>query len=92
MANATDSIARAVHGMNPQRLINAVVLERVYNTLYWKKECFALNAALVVDRAVELNYIAGTYNERVMNKRFRQMESEISVKICFAALLTQKPI
>lgn len=60
MANRTDTLARAIHGTNPQRLLNAPVMERVYDTVYWKKDCFGLNAALLVDRAVDLKYIAGT--------------------------------
>lgn len=35
--------------------------DRITDSLYWKEQCFGLNAATLCDRAVELNYIGGTY-------------------------------
>lgn len=34
---------------------------KVYNSQYWKEHCFALTAESLVDRAVELRYVCGTY-------------------------------
>ncbi|BGP38532.1 hypothetical protein JCM10450v2_002481 [Rhodotorula kratochvilovae] len=61
MANTTRAGALSIHGTNPQYLVPTVIRQRVYDTLYWKEHCFALNSATVIDRAVELNAVGGTY-------------------------------
>ena len=58
MANSTLKAARAIHGSNPQAslkrcsvlsfgliiqfLIEKVIRARIYDSLYWKEQCFAL--------------------------------------------------
>ncbi|KWU44174.1 PRP38-domain-containing protein, partial [Rhodotorula sp. JG-1b] len=61
MANTTRAGALSIHGTNPQYLVPTVIRKRVYDTLYWKEKCFALNAATIIDRAVELEAVGGTY-------------------------------
>ncbi|GAA5976679.1 hypothetical protein JCM11641_005659 [Rhodosporidiobolus odoratus] len=61
MANTTRAGALSVHGTNPQYLVPTVIRQRVYDTMYWKEHCFALNSATIIDRAVELNHVGGTY-------------------------------
>eukprot|EP01023_Acetabularia_acetabulum_P023914 TRINITY_DN23240_c0_g1_i3.p1 TRINITY_DN23240_c0_g1~~TRINITY_DN23240_c0_g1_i3.p1 ORF type:complete len:327 (-),score=50.09 TRINITY_DN23240_c0_g1_i3:189-1139(-) len=60
MANKTDPEAISVRGTNPQNLVEKIVREKIYNTVYWKKDCFGLNAETLVDRAVELKAVGGT--------------------------------
>jgi hypothetical protein len=62
MANATDPNARTVHGTNPQYLIEKIVRTRVYASRFWKEHCFGLTAASLVDRALRLDYLGGTYS------------------------------
>jgi pre-mRNA-splicing factor 38A len=61
MTNRTDSSAKQIHGMNPQFLLETILRNKIYNTLYWKEKCFGLNSETIIDRAVELKYIGGTY-------------------------------
>jgi pre-mRNA-splicing factor 38A len=61
MANATDPNARTVHGTNPQYLIEKIVRTRVYASRYWKEHCFGLTAETLIDKALKLDYIGGTY-------------------------------
>lgn len=61
MANATDPLARSVHGTDPQYLIDKITRTKIYDTMYWKDKCFGLNAESILDRAVELNAVGGTY-------------------------------
>ncbi|SHO79427.1 Uncharacterized protein MSYG_3776 [Malassezia sympodialis ATCC 42132] len=61
MANTTAHDALAIHGTNPQFLVERVIRTRIYDSTYWKQDCFALNAASLVDKAVELTYVGGTY-------------------------------
>ena len=43
MANRTMKYARTVKGTNPQYLVEKIIRTRVYDSRYWKEECFALN-------------------------------------------------
>ncbi|GAA5825335.1 hypothetical protein JCM5353_005624 [Sporobolomyces roseus] len=61
MANTTRAGALSIHGTNPQYLVPTVIRQRVYDTLYWKEHCFALDAATVIDKTVELTHVGGTY-------------------------------
>lgn len=51
-----------MHGTNPQFLIDKIIRLKIYNDAYFKEKCFALTAETLVDRAIELKYIAGTYS------------------------------
>lgn len=71
MANRTVKDAHTLHGTNPQYLIEKIIRSRIYECQFWKEHCFALtckaallvslSAELLVDKAVELKYIGGTY-------------------------------
>ncbi|KAI9319751.1 Pre-mRNA-splicing factor 38, partial [Dichotomocladium elegans] len=50
-----------IHGKNPQHLIEKIIRERIYESLYWKEHCFGLSAATLMDKAVNLTYIGGLY-------------------------------
>ena len=38
-----------------------MIRARIYDSPYWKEHCFALNSATLIDRAIALDYIGGTY-------------------------------
>lgn len=59
MANRTVKDAHTIRGTNPQYLVEKIIRSRVYECKYWKEECFALTAELLVDKAMELKYIGG---------------------------------
>lgn len=61
MANRTDPRAQQVHGTNPQFLIDKIVRLKIHNDPYFKEKCFALTAETLIDRAIELKYIGGTF-------------------------------
>jgi pre-mRNA-splicing factor 38A len=42
-------------------LIEKVIRARVYDCNYWKEHCFALNSASIIDNAIKLKYIGGTF-------------------------------
>ena len=49
-----------IRGDNPLKLFEKAVRDRIFNSLYYKEQCYGLNAATLLDRAVELTYIGGT--------------------------------
>ncbi|KAE8610217.1 hypothetical protein XENTR_v10012048 [Xenopus tropicalis] len=65
MANRTVKDAHSVHGTNPQYLVEKIIRTRIYESKYWKEECFGLTAELVVDKAMELKYVGGVYGGNI---------------------------
>ena len=70
MANVTDPLARSVHGTNPQNLIEYITRQKIYDSLYWKEECFGLSASDVAAKAAELKAIGGTFGGNNKPTRF----------------------
>jgi len=58
-----DVFSRPVHGTLPQNLIEKIVRLRIYESRYWKEQCFGLTAELLVDKAVTLQYFGGVCSE-----------------------------
>ncbi|XP_012224410.1 pre-mRNA-splicing factor 38 [Linepithema humile] len=65
MANRTVKDAKSIRGTNPQYLVEKIIRSRIYDSKYWKEECFALTAELLVDKAMELRYLGGVYGGNV---------------------------
>lgn len=61
MANRTDPEAKTIHGTNPQNMVEKILRMKIYDSTYWKEHCFALTAEAVVDKAVDINALGGTY-------------------------------
>lgn len=70
MANRTVKEAKNVHGTNPQYLIEKIIRSRIYDSKYWKEQCFALTAELLVDKAMELRYIGGVFGGNIKPTQF----------------------
>jgi pre-mRNA-splicing factor 38A len=70
MANVTDPLARSVHGTNPQNLIEYITRQKIYDSLYWKEECFGLSASDVATKATELRALGGSYGGNNKPTRF----------------------
>mmetsp|Transcript_2727 Transcript_2727/g.4241 ORF Transcript_2727/g.4241 Transcript_2727/m.4241 type:complete len:556 (-) Transcript_2727:63-1730(-) len=71
MANVTDPLARAVHGTNPQNLIEYITRQKIYDSHYWKEECFGLSASDVTEKsATQLQTIGGSYGPNNKPTRF----------------------
>ena len=60
-ANTTALEAVSVHGTNPQNLIEKIMRMRIYACMYWKESCFGLTAETLVDKAMDLTYVGGSY-------------------------------
>ena len=43
MANRTVKDAHSVKGTNPQYLIEKIIRSRIYESKFWKEQCFALS-------------------------------------------------
>ncbi|EXB21432.1 hypothetical protein L484_001418 [Morus notabilis] len=61
MANRTDPAAKSIRGTNPQNLVEKIVRSKIYQNTYWKEQCFGLTAETLVDKAMELDHVGGTF-------------------------------
>ncbi|KAJ2545661.1 hypothetical protein GGH12_004057 [Coemansia sp. RSA 1822] len=61
MANRTSSNAQSVHGTDPQFLIETTFRQRIYDSLYWKDQCFGLTVTGVMEKAAALTSLGGCY-------------------------------
>ncbi|KAH9983324.1 PRP38 family-domain-containing protein [Russula compacta] len=64
MANTTVRGAQAIHGQNPQFLVETVIRNRIYESSYWKEHCFALTAESLIDLAIKLRSVGGVYGNQ----------------------------
>ncbi|OWK58111.1 Pre-mRNA-splicing factor 38A [Lonchura striata] len=46
-------------------LVEKIIRTRIYESKYWKEECFGLTAELVVDKAMELKCVGGVYGGNI---------------------------
>lgn len=60
MSNRTVKGSTFFHGRDPQLLVEKILREKIYDSLYWKEECFGLDAESILDKAVELVAIGTT--------------------------------
>lgn len=44
-----------------QNMVEKILRMKIYDSTYWKEHCFALTAEAVVDKAVDINSLGGTY-------------------------------
>jgi pre-mRNA-splicing factor 38A len=44
-----------------QFLVEKVIRSRIWDSQYWKEQCFALTAVTLIDRAAEVHYVGGTF-------------------------------
>ncbi|CAI9089671.1 OLC1v1024289C1 [Oldenlandia corymbosa var. corymbosa] len=61
MANRTDPTAKSIRGTNPQNLVEKILRTKIYQNTYWKEQCFGLTAETLVDKAMELDHVGGTF-------------------------------
>ncbi|KAK0404204.1 hypothetical protein QR680_017340 [Steinernema hermaphroditum] len=65
MANRTVKEAATVKGTNPQYLVEKIIRTRIYDSLYWKEQCFGLSAEDLVDKGLDLRYVGGVFSGNV---------------------------
>ncbi|KAG5674901.1 hypothetical protein PVAND_004846 [Polypedilum vanderplanki] len=65
MANRTLKGSKNIHGQDPQHLVEKIIRTRIYDSNYWKENCFDLTAELMIDKAIELKYIGGVYGANI---------------------------
>jgi pre-mRNA-splicing factor 38A len=57
MANRTDPLINSVSGSDPQNLMEYITRQKIYDSRYWKEECFGLTVSDVLEKSAHLNCI-----------------------------------
>eukprot|EP00934_Nitzschia_sp_Nitz4_P000266 Nitzschia sp. Nitz4//scaffold74_size92883//68942//69901//NITZ4_004831-RA/size92883-processed-gene-0.68-mRNA-1//1//CDS//3329557619//266//frame0 len=71
MANLTDPLIRAVQGSDPQNLMEYITRQKIYDSRFWKEECFGLSAADVLEKAAKtLTCVGGTFGANQQPSKF----------------------
>jgi pre-mRNA-splicing factor 38A len=60
MANVTDPLVNQLSGSDPQNLMEYILRQRIYDSRYWKEECFGLTVADVLEKATHIQTL-GTF-------------------------------
>ena len=50
-----------IHGVAPVMLLDQILRNKIFNSVYYKAQCFALDAETIMDKATELTHVGGTY-------------------------------
>lgn len=38
-------------------MVEYIIRQKIYDSMYWKQDCFGLTAELLVDKGVDLRYV-----------------------------------
>ena len=91
MANRTVKGASTIKGTNPQFLIEKIIRSRIYECRYWKEECFALTAELLVDKALELK-VKFSLEKILQNLRSKDLNFIISINKFLKTMISNKSL
>lgn len=71
MANLTDPLIRAIQGSDPQNLMEYITRQKIYDSRFWKEECFGLTVADVLEKAAKtIQCIGGNYGANQKPTKF----------------------
>lgn len=71
MANVTDPLLRSIHGTDPQNLLEYIIRQKIYDSRYWKEECFGLTVVDVLEKAAtSLTCVGGTMGPNQQPTKF----------------------
>ncbi|XP_051829975.1 pre-mRNA-splicing factor 38A-like [Antechinus flavipes] len=65
MANRPVNDAHHTQGTNLQYLVEKKIRNRIYESKYWKEECFGLTAELLANKAMDLRSVGGVYGSNI---------------------------
>lgn len=66
MANRTVKDANSIHGTNPQYLVEKIIRTRIYESKYWKEECFGLTGDKEAESLMLMGLARGGITERLL--------------------------
>lgn len=76
MANETDPLATRLSGTDPQSLMEYITRQRIYDSRFWKEECFGLTASHVLEKASRLQCLGSKGNFMSLTLKLLQLHPE----------------
>jgi pre-mRNA-splicing factor 38A len=70
MANVTDPLTTALHGTDPQNLMEYIFHQKIHDSQYWKEECFGLTVVNVLEKAFQLQNIREPFDANHQPTKF----------------------
>lgn len=65
-----------------QNMVEYIIRQKIYDSLYWKQDCFGLTAELLVDKGVDLRYVRGGSSETGIGLGAGCLESSAGDALC----------
>lgn len=66
MANVTDPLVNQLAGSDPQNLMEYITRQKIYESRFWKEECFGLTVTDVLEKAVHTLQCVGALPSRCL--------------------------
>jgi pre-mRNA-splicing factor 38A len=89
MANRTDPLANVISGTDPQNLMEYITRQKIYDSRYWKEECFGLTVADVLTKAAKLECI-GNLPTRFLSLILKLLQLQPETEIILETFIEQE--
>jgi pre-mRNA-splicing factor 38A len=74
MANVTDPMIASLSGSDPQNLMEYITRQKIYDSRYWKEECFGLTLSDVLERAAETTHCIGSLPTKFLSLTLKLLQ------------------
>lgn len=89
MANVTDPMIASLSGSDPQNLMEYITRQKIYDSRYWKEECFGLTLVDVLERAVETTECIGSLPTKFLSLTLKLLQLHPETELVDTAFVQQ---
>jgi pre-mRNA-splicing factor 38A len=89
MANVTDPMIASLSGSDPQNLMEYITRQKIYDSRYWKEECFGLTLADVLERAAETIECIGSLPTKFLSLTLKLLQLHPETELVDTAFVQQ---
>jgi pre-mRNA-splicing factor 38A len=89
MANVTDPMIASLSGSDPQNLMEYITRQKIYDSRYWKEECFGLTLADVLERAAETTECIGSLPTKFLSLTLKLLQLHPETELVDTAFVQQ---
>lgn len=90
MANVTDAFINALSGSDPQNLMEYITRQKIYDSRFWKEECFGLSVADVLEKAVKKLQCIGGLPTKFLALALKLLQVHPDTKLVIASFIEQE--
>jgi pre-mRNA-splicing factor 38A len=89
MANVTDPMIASLSGSDPQNLMEYITRQKIYDSRYWKEECFGLTLSDVLERAAETIECIGSLPTKFLSLTLKLLQLHPETELVDTAFVQQ---